>query len=36
MNMIEIDQAEPVPLHAFVKKCSIETKESDDSWESVE
>lgn len=22
-----------MPLHAIVKKCSIETRESDDSWE---
>lgn len=34
MNMIELEQAEPVPLHLISKKYSIETKEdSDDSWE---
>lgn len=32
INMIEIEEAEPVPLQSFVKKYSIETRD-EDSWE---
>lgn len=33
MNMIEIEEAEPVPLNSFIKKFSIETREAEDSWD---
>jgi hypothetical protein len=33
INMMEIDELEPLPLSQFAKKCSTQTQDNEDSWE---
>jgi hypothetical protein len=33
MNMMELEEVEPVALHTFMKKCSMETREGEQSWD---